>query len=376
MERPEGVIQAVSAPERERWIVDNSEPNGEEISLFVLGTALLRNRNRVLRWALAGVVIAALFTFLRPPMYRASASFTPQGGETSRSGLASIASQFGVTLPSANQSTSPEFYAGLLRSRVLLLPIARDTFAVEELGGRRIPVVDLFELRGSSEGSREDKAVALLKRMVIPTVTRATAVVDVSVESKWRSVSLQIVTRLIDGVNDFNQRTRRGQASAERKFVGERLSEATAELRVAENRLESFLSGNRDLGGAPQLSMQRDRLQRDVTWKQQVFSSLMESYQDARIREVRDTPVITVIESPGAATDPVQSRRVLRLLLGLIVGGIIGTVLVLVSATVARRRTEGNEEANEFFSAWTEVKRQAMRPFRLFARRRRPATTS
>ena len=366
----------VSATERERWIADSSAPNSEDISLFVLGTALLRNRNRVLRWALAGAVIAALVSFLRPPTYRATASFTPQGGDAGRSGIASIASQFGVNLPSANQSVSPEFYASLLRSRVLLLPVARDTIAVAELGGKRIAFVDLFELKGSSQGSREDKALELLKRMVVPSVTRATAVVDVSVDTKWRSVSLQIVTRLIDGVNDFNQRTRRGQASSERKFVGDRLSEATAELRVAEDRLETFLRGNRDLGGSPQLMMQRDRLQRDVTWKQQVFSSLMESYQDARIREVRDTPVITVIESPAAATDPVRSGRVIRLILGLMIGGIVGVVLVLVSATLARRRTEGNEDANEFFSALTEAKRQATRPFRLFARQRHPAPSS
>ena len=366
----------VTAPERDRWVVENGGVDGEGISLFVLGTDVLRNRNRVLRWALAGAAIAAAFVFLRPPTYRASASFTPQGSDATRSGLASIASQFGVALPVANQSVSPEFYASLLRSRVLLLPIARDTFTVAELGGQRIAFVDLFELRGSSAGSREDKALARLRRMVVPSVTRATGVVDVTVATKWRSVSLQIVTQLIDGVNDFNQRTRRGQASAERKFVGDRLSEARAELRVAEDRLEMFLRGNRDLGNAPQLAMQRERLQRDVAWRQQVFLTLMESYEDARIREVRDTPVITVVDSAAAATNPVQSGRVLGPVLGLVLGAMVGTILVLVSAMLARRRTEGNEEANEFFSALTEAKRQAMRPLRWFTRRRHPAPTS
>lgn len=366
----------VTSPERDRWIVEGGPPNGEDISLFVLGTAVLRNRNRVLRWALAGLAIAALFTFLRPAKYSASASFAPQGSDANRSGLASIARQFGVALPTSNQSVSPEFYASLLRTRVLLLPVTRDTFTVAELGGQRIAFVDLFELRGPSLASREDKALELLKRMVVPSVTRATGVVDVSVATKWRSVSLRIITHLIDGVNDFNERTRRGQAAAERKFVGDRLAEATAELRVAEDRLETFLRGNRDFGGSPQLTMQRERLQREIIWRQQVFSSLMEAYQDARIREVRDTPVITVIEAPAAATDPVPSGRVLRLLAGLFLGGIVGTVLVLASATVSRRRMEGNEDANEFFSALIEAKRQASRPLRWLARRRRAIPTS
>lgn len=365
----------MNSSDRERWIVDSGVPDGDDISLFVLGTAVLRSRRRVLRWALVGAAIAALFTYLRAPTYRASASFTPQGSDATRGGLASLASQFGVALPSANQSVSPEFYSSLLRSRVLLLPVARDTFTVAELGGQRIAFVDLFELKGRSSASREDKALALLKRMVVPSVTRATGVVDVSVATKWRSVSLRIITHLIDGVNDFNERTRQGQAAAERRFVGERLAEATAELRVAEDRLETFLRGNRDFMGSPQLSMQRDRLQREILWRQEVVTSLTQAHQDARIREVRDTPVITVIEAPAVAADPVQSGRVLRVIAGFVLGAVLGTVLVLISAMLARRREEGNEEANEFFRALTEAKRQATRPLRWFARRRHPAPT-
>ena len=365
----------MNSSERDRWILDSGGPDGEDISLFVLGTAVLRSRRRVLRWALAGAAIAALLTYLRAPTYRASASFTPQGSDATRGGLASLASQFGVALPAGNQSVSPEFYSSLLRSRVLLLPVTRDTFTVAELGGQRVPFVDLFELKGRSSASREDKALALLKRMVVPSVTRATGVVDVSVATKWRSVSLRIITRLIDGVNDFNERTRQGQAAAERKFVGERLTEATAELRVAEDRLETFLRGNRDFVGSPQLTMQRDRLQREVLWRQEVVTSLTQAHQDARIREVRDTPVITVIETPAVGADPVQSGRVLRVIAGFVLGAVVGTALVLFSALVARRRAEGNEEANEFFSALTEAKRQATRPWRWLGKRRHPAAT-
>lgn len=365
----------MTPPEREHWIVEQSAPTGEDISLFVLGTAVLRGWKRVVRWAVAGAVIAALLTFLRAPTYRASASFAPQGSDATRGGLASIASRFGVSLPVADQSVSPEFYSSLLRSRVLLDPVARDTFTVAELGGRRVAFVDLFKLRGRSAASREDKALTLLKRMVVPSVTRATGVVDVSVETKWPSVSLRIVTQLIDGVNDFNARTRRGQAAMERKFVGDRLAEATVELRVAEDRLESFLRGNRDLGTSPQLMMQRERLQREIAWRQQVFTSLTEAHQDARIREVRDTPVITVIDPPAVEADPVRSGRVLRVLGGLVGGALVGTVLILISAMVARRRSEGNQEANEFFSALTEAKHQATKPLRWLGRGRRTSTS-
>src|SRR4051812_45624797 len=131
-----------------------------EISLFALGTTFLRNRWRIGRWALGGAAIATLFVVFRPAVYMASASFVPQGNDPGRSGLASLAGQFGVSLPSGTQSLSPDFYAKLLKSRVLLGQIARDTFVVQELGGRRIPFLDVFKIGGGLQKVREERGIA------------------------------------------------------------------------------------------------------------------------------------------------------------------------------------------------------------------------
>src|SRR5689334_9416812 len=194
------------------WVVN-------EISLFALGTALLRRRWRIVRWALLGAVLAGLLAFFKPALYLASASFVPQGNDPGRSGLASLAGQFGVSLPTSTQSLSPDFYAKLLKSRVLLAPIARDTFVVQESGGRRIPFLDLFKIAGGTAAQREERGITLLKAIVGVSVVKSTGVVELSAATRWPSVSLAIVTSLIDGVNDYNQRTRQSQAAAERKFV-------------------------------------------------------------------------------------------------------------------------------------------------------------
>src|SRR5690349_5015922 len=262
-----------------------------EISLFALGTTLLRNRWRIARWMAVGGLIAAAFAIFKPALYVASTSFVTQGGtDATRSGLASLAGQLGVAIPTSNQSLSPEVYARLLKSRVVLQTIARDTFQVQEMGGKRVTFLDLFDIRDASEIRREDKGVKLLGNIVTVGVAKTTGVVEISVATKWRSVSLAIANELINGVNDYNERTRQSQASAERKFVEGRLAIAAADLRDAEDRLEQFLRTNMQLGGSPELTIQRDRLQRNVSLRQQVFTSLTQSYEEARIREVRDTP--------------------------------------------------------------------------------------
>jgi len=180
------------------------QESGDEVSLFELGTILLRNRWRLLRWIGIGVVIAALIAFTKPALFMASTSFVPQGNDASRSGLASLAGQLGMSIPTSNQSLSPEFYVKLLKSRVLLLPIARDSFVVQELGGKRVSYLDLVEVpKGMAPAEREQKGVKRLQNLVNASVVKPTGVVELSVESKWRSVSLAIATALVARVHDL-----------------------------------------------------------------------------------------------------------------------------------------------------------------------------
>src|SRR3954462_12711382 len=119
-------------------MIEAKWPEQEEVSLFAVGTMLLRNRRRIIRWMIVGALAALLTVFLTPPSYVASASFIPQGADPARSSLASLAGQLGVALPQGTQTLSPDLYGRLLKSRVLLTEVARDTFVVPEMGGRRV----------------------------------------------------------------------------------------------------------------------------------------------------------------------------------------------------------------------------------------------
>lgn len=335
----------------------------EELSIYAVAALLLRNRWRILRWAFAGALLTLAFVWTRPSLYRASASFIPQGADSERSSLASIAGQFGVSLPSSSQSLTPDFYLRLLKSPELLGRVARDTVVVPELGGRRVAMEDLLEIDSGSAKEREEGAVKELTDRVVASASKTTSVVDFSASMKWPSVSLRVVRTLLDGVNDFNLRIRRDQASAERKFVEERLAESAAALRLAEDRLQQFLQSNRQLG-APDLQFTRDRLQREVSLRQQVFTSLTQSYEEVRMREVRDTPVITIVDEPHVPSKPIPRGRGVRTLLGFIVGALVGSMFVILGDRVSKRRAEGDAAADEFVLAVGELKGGVLRSVR------------
>lgn len=336
-----------------------------DLSLFAMGTTLLRSRWRIVRWMVIGAVIAFLSVASKPILYVASASFVTQGSDLGRSGLASLAGQFGVSLSSGSQGLSPDFYSELVKSRVLLLPLTLDTLEVAELGGKRVQFADLFELPPGPAIRRQEQGVGLLRSMVTVRVDKTTGVIGISVATPWRSVSLALSTAIVNGVNDFNERLRQGQAAAERKFVEGRLAVASADLSEAERRLEHFLRTNRDLGSSAQLIIERERIQRELTLRQEVFTSLMQSYEDARIREVRDTPVISIFEPPSAPTQPEGRGRLKRVMLGLLLGALVAVLLIFTSDAMTRQRNSGGGEATEFLATLDAIKRDLLRPVRL-----------
>ncbi len=337
----------------------------EQISLFAIGTVLVRSWRRIVRWALIGGAIALAAVITKPKLFPASLAFVPQGGDAARSGLASLAGQFGISAPTGNPVQQPDFFLALLQSREILAPVVLDTFVVQEDGQSGVAFYDLFRIDGSSPANRLENGLKKLRSRVHPSVVKSAGIVRVVVRTEWPSVSLQISQSLLEGVNAYNLRTRQSQAAAERKFVEGRLNDAKDSLRAAEDRLQEFLAGNRaGINGfinSPHLNSAYQRYEREVGARMTIVTSLTQEYEETRIREVRDTPTITVFESPSVATTPDPRRRVITVLVGMLVGAGIGAVLALVFAAVSRRRSLRDPEADEFFGVLSDSKNALLR---------------
>jgi uncharacterized protein involved in exopolysaccharide biosynthesis len=331
-----------------------------DTSIFDFATVVLRNLGTLVGGMVLGGSLALLPLSWTEREYQANASFTPQGADAPRSGITALAGQFGIAIPTTHMNQSPQFYADLLRSRVILAEFARDTFVVAERGNARLPFTELFEVAATSPEARAEAAAATLGPRVQSKINITTGTVSVTVRTPWRSVSMAITEGLLERVNSFNLEKRQSQASNERRFVEGRLNEARGALREAEDRFQSFLASNRQ-AGSPLLTLSRDRLQREVTLRQDVVATLTQSYEDVRIREVRDTPVITIIEPPGAPTRPVSRRVAVRLVVGVFLGGFLALLLTLMREMFARRRSAGDPHVEQFSSLISQFRNRIFR---------------
>jgi uncharacterized protein involved in exopolysaccharide biosynthesis len=296
----------------------------DEISVLAVASVLLRWRRRIVALGGLGMVLGFAAGLSSTRLYVSAAMFMPQAEGNTPSAFAQAATQFGIRVPSNGSGWGPPIYVELLHSRALLEPLVLDTLSVAEQGGRRVAVIDLLKVEAPTSAQRTEHAVSALRNLVSADEDKKLGTVSVTVTTPWPSVSLALTERLVRGVNRFNLETRKSQAAAERQFVEARAAEAEVALREAEDRLQVFLQRNRTFASSPELGFDRDRLQREVALRQQAYTTLLQSQEEARIREVRDMPVITMLEDPRLPIDPEPRKSAQKGVLGGLVGLMLG----------------------------------------------------
>lgn len=327
-----------------------------------VANVLLRHRRAVVGVPVILAVLVVGIGLLLPRSYSSSASFVPESDEAQASRLSSIAAQVGVSLANVSSGHSPQFYADLLRSREILETIVGTRF--EPTGGEAAwaagDLLQLYEIEGDTPGLRRARGVERLRSDLSVETTPETGVVRFNVRAPWPGLARKIADRLIDLLNEFNLETRQTQAAAERRFLADRLEAAKEDLRSAEARLETFLERNRSYQNSPSLQFEFDRLQRQVTLQQQVVTSLAQSFEQARIDEVRDTPVITVLESPQVPPQP--DRR--WLIVKGFVASLIGFLLAAFWAFGRDFYARAGEEEPEAYRTFVQLLRETRADFR------------
>jgi hypothetical protein len=209
--------------------------------------------------------------------------------------------------------------------------------------------VDMLEIKNRSLGTREDHAVQALRGVVEPRELARLGAVEVRVSTRWPSVSMELAQRLIRSVNEFNVETRRLEAQAERQFAEAQAATAQLELAQAEDRLKTFLQRNRSITGSPDLTFENDRLQRDVMLRQQMYTSLLQNQEEARLRAVRDLPVITVLEHPRLPLHAEARHTIARIVGGAFASALLVVLFGLIWEAVGGARLGGNPDASAFF---------------------------
>jgi uncharacterized protein involved in exopolysaccharide biosynthesis len=332
-----------------------------ELSLFDLAGVLLGHWRVMLGLPLSLAVVVEVATVVVPRTYVATASFMPQSGDAERSRLTGLAAQFGIGVPGARGGASSALYAGLVKTRSILGPVAAAQYSYVSAGDTvRGTLTDLIGPRAGSMEGRRAATILQLRAAIDVETALETGIVTVSVSARNAALARGIADSLLGRLSVFDLDRRRAQAASERVFIEERLAQLGAELRGAEARLEDFLIRNRDFHNSPELTFQNDRLARDVAMRQQIYTSLAQAYEQARVDEARNTPVLSIIERPETPTWPKSRGLVLRGVLSLMIGLLLATGIAATLDFARRCRARDPQAAAELWARFASMGREIL----------------
>jgi uncharacterized protein involved in exopolysaccharide biosynthesis len=297
-------------------------------------------------------------SLLLAPTYTASTTFVPASGgspPTLPAGLAGLATQFGINIASGS-SLSPDFFAEVLTSRELLRATLLSSFDDPRRAGSSRALLDILDVRHHAGEDRLSEGIRQLEKDVSQRVDRRTGIVTLTVKGRPPALVAAVANRMVELLNTFNLEKLQSQSRERRRFAEERKNQAEQELRAAEAQHLRFLQSNRRYNDSPLLSFEENRLARQVQLRQEIFQTLTREYEEARIAEVRDTPLLTTIDAavpPDRRTFPQPKLLVFLVMLA---SGL--TTVAFVYLREHRRASELSDapEYRAFLEAWKSAK--------------------
>lgn len=320
---------------------------------FSVGELIRDIGRRWLWWVTAPVLAAAIgasLALMWPKSWAATTSFVPEqaisGGSNGILGaigsIGSLLGNNGGALSKISDGPSGEFYADVLASQELLVSTLKSEFPDSSARGRPTPLLDLMQPRGSTPTERLGNATRALRKKAVVELTRRSGIVKLTVTLRDPVLAASVADRMLVLLNQFNLERRQRTSAEQRRFAELRLLTARKELDSIAKVRQAFLEENRELYNSPRLTARYDELDRLVQIKEGVLLGLTRTFEESRVTEVKDTPLIAVVDHAMVPDRPEQ-----RPLPWAATAAVIGLLAGLGAAIVAavRSRLQREQEA-------------------------------
>jgi uncharacterized protein involved in exopolysaccharide biosynthesis len=323
------------------------------ISIVEIANALLARWRMIAILVVAGAALGVALAFLLPQEFTATTLFVPEESRQSQlpGALSGLATQFGIALP-VEPSQSPRFYVSLARSRELMDSVLLTAFPLPQAapGDSAKRLLDLLSVRGRDRADSLANGRKELDKRLATRVDDETNIVTLSVRLARPRLAAAVANAFVARIDGFNAETRTSRARQRRLFVEQRLDQQRERLQEAEDGLEQFYVHNRLWQQSPELVAEEGRLQRRVQVQQEVFLTLSREYEDARIQEVNNIPVITVIEQAVPPARRSQPNRRVVVVVAVVLFGLVGVTGALGAEYLDHIAASGDPHLDRFLT--------------------------
>ena len=286
----------------------------DHLSTKILDAVELLTRNWLLvivPFVLITGFVTIKYLFARP-VFTASTKILPADSDSSlQTSLGGL-----INLPSLKRSpgmTDAALFPRILTSRTIAKRVLKKKYRRSNRDEEN-SLYEIYRISETSENLRIESGIGLLLSIVKVAQERNTGMITVSVTTPDPVLSAELAQAFVEELNTLNLELRVKKARDSREFIEDRLGEVSEQLKQAEETLLSFNKRN-VLRTSPELILQEGRLQRAVALQQQLYLTLSNQLEVAKIEEVKSTPVVQVLDRadpPTIKSGPPRRERVVQ----------------------------------------------------------------
>lgn len=294
-----------------------------EVDLTYLWKKIWGHRSRVLGVAGTILFIGIVYAFIiATPLYRSSTSLyqtTQEKGANSQ--LQVLAAQFGIgSLGSGGNFNIPDY----VNSRRLRTSIIKKAWAMYNTKNDSVFLYDYWDIVRDDQYVKEELARIKLAKRISVFMDDETDLITIEVLMEHPQLAADIANFIGKQVSLYLTQEKQFQGRENRKFIDGRLNRAKEELKASEQAYKLFLEQNRAYANNPELVVEHNRLKRDLNIKEEIYLTLAKQRELALIEEVKDTPIINILDEGTRAIKKAQPKRLIILILFSLIGTILG----------------------------------------------------
>lgn len=314
-----------------RIIVDNS------LDFQVLFSVLHKKKNYILFITTFFAFFGTLSSFLFTKYYDAEITLYPAKKDLSQgfSQFQAFASNLGVNTASNDQSFH---IPDVVRSRLIAAKVIKQNWKMKN--GQLMSLIDLWELNKENWFSINKKPLDSLKisERAIKKVNnhinvaedKLTGLIKISCTFQDPYIAANIANYIGEQVELYIQKENSAQSKKEKLFISDRLSLVKLELEEAELKIKDFKERNRGYEDSPELNMIFYQLDREAEAKKSVYLTLQQQLELARIEEVKQSPILHILDHASPPIGKSSPRRILFLVSSIIFGLIFSSIRVVI----------------------------------------------
>ena len=290
--------------------------------------------------------------FIQTPKYQSKATILlPEGKTSNFGGLAGFASQFGMSMPNDKSTdlSSPDLFPELLRSRTFAEKILGKSFFTLR-SNKDLTLLEI--LTGSSSEATMSKSESITKAMISlkgmidfkknPS-SNFYALTVTTFEPIFAKELAIVVLNELELLNSFYKM----QIINEKiKFINQRINTVKSDLEDSEFKLKAFNEQNRQVS-SPALILQQDRLARNVEVQKEIFLTLKQQLELAKIEEIQGASIMQVLDAPNVPLSPENKNLKLSIFVAAIFGLTSGIIIALIRGGVQQLNGEKRKKLNK-----------------------------